>query len=377
MKKSNKIITGIISLFLIAAPVFALKALAITDNTPPSKPNGLTAMINAGNQVILSWSPATDNIGVIGYTIMRNSDILANTANTSYIDINALANTNYSYSVLAYDAAGNVSSLSNSISISTATSTDTIIPSTPTNLTATATSSNEINLSWTAATDNIAVIGYTILRNNVIIANSANSAFTDMSVLPSTSYSYTVLAYDAAGNLSLQSNTATATTPATPSDTTLPSAPSNLLANAITPNRVNLNWTAATDNISVTGYNIYRDNIFVATSSTNSFANIGLNASTTYTFYVKAYDAAGNLSLQSNIATATTLAIPSNHEDDDEDEDTDEDGDDDHDNDVNEHHDNGNHFGQLKEHTNNGNHFGQLKIRLNAHAKQINSHKNK
>ena len=308
---------------------------------------------------------------------MRNSDILANTANTSYIDINALANTNYSYSVLAYDAAGNVSSLSNSISISTATSTDTIIPSTPTNLTATATSSNEINLSWTAATDNIAVIGYTILRNNVIIANSANSAFTDMSVLPSTSYSYTVLAYDAAGNLSLQSNTATATTPATPSDTTLPSAPSNLLANAITPNRVNLNWTAATDNISVTGYNIYRDNIFVATSSTNSFANIGLNASTTYTFYVKAYDAAGNLSLQSNIATATTLAIPSNHEDDDEDEDTDEDGDDDHDNDVNEHHDNGNHFGQLKEHTNNGNHFGQLKIRLNAHAKQINSHKNK
>jgi len=377
MKKSNKIITGIISLFLIAAPVFALKALAITDNTPPSKPNGLTAMINAGNQVILSWSPATDNIGVIGYTIMRNSDILANTANTSYIDINALANTNYSYSVLAYDAAGNISSLSNSISISTATSTDMIIPSTPANLTATATSSNEINLSWTAATDNIAVIGYTILRNNVIIANSANSAFTDMSVLPSTSYSYTVLAYDAAGNLSLQSNTATATTPATPSDTTLPSAPSNLLANAITPNRVNLNWTAATDNISVTGYNIYRDNIFVATSSTNSFANIGLNASTTYTFYVKAYDAAGNLSLQSNIATATTLAIPSNHEDDDEDEDTDEDGDDDHDNDVNEHHDNGNHFGQLKEHTNNGNHFGQLKIRLNAHAKQINGHKNK
>jgi chitodextrinase len=368
MKRKNKIITGIISLFLVATPIFALRALAVSDTTPPSQPSGLTAMLNVGNQVLLSWNPATDNVGVTGYTIMRNSDILANTVNTSYIDINALANTNYSYSVLAYDAAGNVSPLSSSVSITTATSTDTTLPSAPTNLTATATTSNQINLAWTAATDNIGVVGYTILRNNVIIANSASNSFADMSVLPSTSYSYAVLAYDAAGNLSGQSNTATATTPATTSDTTLPSAPGDLLASVISQNKIKLTWTVATDNVGVTGYNIYRDNVLVATSSTNSFVNTGLTASTSYTFYVRAYDAAGNVSTQSNIVSATTLAIPTNPRD------NDEDGDDDHDGDINEHHDNGHHFGQLKEHTDNGNHFGQLKIRLNAQVEHDNDH---
>jgi chitodextrinase len=371
MKKNNKIITGIISLFLIAAPIFVIKALAVTDTTPPSKPNGLTAMLNVGNQVILSWNPATDNTAVTGYTIMRNSNILANTTNTSYIDINAAANTNYSYSVLAYDAAGNVSLLSSTVSINTATSTDTIIPSTPANLTATTASSTQINLSWTVATDNVAVVGYTILRNNVIIANSINNNFSDTSVLPNTTYSYTVLAFDAAGNLSLQSNTATATTPATPSDTTLPSTPGDLLASAISPNRINLSWTIATDNIGVIGYNIYRNNLLVATSSTNSFANTGLTASTSYTFYVKAYDAAGNVSAQSNIVSATTLATASNPGD------KDEDGDNDHNCNIGEHSDNGNHFGQLKEHSDNGKHLGQLKIRFNAHNKQVNERKDK
>ena len=370
MTKNNKIISGVIALFLVATPIFALRALAVSDTTAPSQPSGLNAALNVGNQVILSWNPASDNVGVTGYTIMRNSDILANTSNTTYIDINVLSSTNYSYSVLAYDAAGNVSSLSSTVSINTAASSDTTMPSVPTNLTATAISANQINLSWTAATDNVAVVGYTILRNNVIIANSTTNSFSDLSVAPSTTYSYAVLAYDAAGNLSVQSNTATATTLATPSDTTLPSAPGDLLATAISPSRINLSWSVASDNVGVTGYNIYRNNVLVATSSVNSFANIGLSASTSYTFYVKAYDAAGNISAQSNVVSATTLAIPSHHEDDDEDGD-------DEDEDVNCHHDNGKHLGQLKEHDNNGNHFGQLKIRLNAQVGQDDDRKNK
>ncbi len=366
MTKNNKIISGVIALFLVATPIFALRALAVTDTTPPSQPNGLTAALNVGNQVILSWNPATDNTGVIGYTIIRNTDILANAANTSYIDINVLASTNYSYSVLAYDAAGNVSSLSSSVSINTASSSDVTAPSAPSNLSANVISSNQVNLNWTAATDNVAVVGYTILRNNVIIANSATNSFSDLSVSPNTSYSYAVLAYDAAGNLSLQSNTAAATTPATATDTTIPSTPGDLLATAISPSRINLSWSVANDNVGVTGYNIYRNNVLIATSSVNSFANIGLSASTSYTFYVKAYDAAGNISAQSNVATATTLAIPS-HRDDDEDEDED----------VNCHEDNGKHLGQLKEHENNGKHLGQLKLRLNAQVGRDHGHKNK
>jgi chitodextrinase len=272
MTKNKKIITGIISLFLVATPIFTLRALAVTDTTPPSQPNGLTAALNVGNQVILSWNPATDNTGVAGYIVTRNNNIITNTTATNYLDVNVLASTNYSYSVLAYDAAGNVSQFSSSVSINTATS----------------------------------------------------------------------------------------------SDTTLPSAPSDLLATTVSPSRINLSWSVASDNVGVTGYNIYRNNALVATSSINSFANIGLSASTSYTFYVKAYDAAGNISAQSNVATATTLAIPS-HRDDDEDEDED----------VNCHEDNGKHLGQLKEHANNGKHLGQLKLRLNAHIGRDHGHKNK
>jgi chitodextrinase len=91
---------------------------------------------------------------------------------------------------------------------------DTIPPSPPTNLTATAVSSSEINLSWTASTDNVGVNGYKIFRNNTQASTSATNSFSDTGLPPSTTYSYTVSAYDAAGNNSAQSASASATTQA-------------------------------------------------------------------------------------------------------------------------------------------------------------------
>ncbi|PJJ62560.1 endonuclease [Chryseobacterium geocarposphaerae] len=92
-------------------------------------------------------------------------------------------------------------------------------------------------------------------------------------------------------------------------DTQAPTAPTNLVANNPTSNSISLSWTAATDNIGVTGYDIYFSNgAFYATVTGTTATVQGLTPSTTYTFYVIARDAAGNSSPQSNNATETTLA---------------------------------------------------------------------
>lgn len=92
-------------------------------------------------------------------------------------------------------------------------------------------------------------------------------------------------------------------------DTQAPTAPTNLTANNPTSNSISLSWTAATDNVGVTGYDIYFSNgTFYATVTGTTATVQGLTPSTTYTFYVIAKDAAGNSSPQSNTATQTTLA---------------------------------------------------------------------
>ncbi|WP_422723970.1 discoidin domain-containing protein [Hyalangium rubrum] len=90
---------------------------------------------------------------------------------------------------------------------------DTQAPSTPANLTATAPSSSQVNLTWTASTDNVGVSGYDISRFGIVIASSTTNSFSDTGLSPSTVYSYTVRAKDAAGNVSAFSNTASITTP--------------------------------------------------------------------------------------------------------------------------------------------------------------------
>ncbi len=94
------------------------------------------------------------------------------------------------------------------------------------------------------------------------------------------------------------------------SDTQTPSVPANLTATAISSSQINLTWTASTDNVGVTGYRIYRGGTQIGTSAVNNYSNTGLSPSTSYSYTVAAYDAAGNVSGQSSSASATTLAAP-------------------------------------------------------------------
>ncbi|PWF47712.1 fibronectin type III domain-containing protein [Massilia glaciei] len=185
---------------------------------------------------------------------------------------------------------------------------DGIVPSAPASLAATATSPTQVNLVWIASTDNVGVAGYRAYRAGVLIGSPAGTSFIDTGRTASTAYSYTVKAIDAAGNLSLASNTASATTPAASTDTQAPGAPASLSATATSSSQINLSWSGSTDNVGVTGYRVYRAGVLVGSPTGTTFSNTGLNASTAYSYTVKAIDAAGNLSLASNTAGATTTA---------------------------------------------------------------------
>src|SRR5205807_4463479 len=91
-------------------------------------------------------------------------------------------------------------------------------------------------------------------------------------------------------------------------DTTPPTVPTGLTATAISSSQINLSWTASTDNVGVTGYNIFRGVVKIGTTPSTSYQDAGLNASTSHSYNVSAFDAAGNTSAQSAGASATTQA---------------------------------------------------------------------
>jgi chitodextrinase len=306
---------------------------APTDALPPSAPGVLSATAATSAQINLSWGAASDNLGVTGYLIERcvgggcsNFTQIAAPAGTgtTFSDSGLAPSTSYSYRVRATDGAGNLGPYSN---ISGATTLpDSTPPTAPASLSASAFSSTRVDLSWSAATDNIGVTGYLVERCQgagcsifTQIAGLAGGvvSFSDTGVTAGNTYSYRVRATDLAGNTGGYSPVATATTPVP--DTTPPGAPATLSATAVSNSQVNLSWSAAIDNVGVTGYLIERcqgagcstfTQIAAPPGTGTTYGDAGLNASTSYSYRVRATDAAGNLGPYSPVASATTLATP-------------------------------------------------------------------
>ncbi|MEV0235285.1 glycosyl hydrolase family 18 protein [Nonomuraea sp. NPDC050786] len=185
--------------------------------------------------------------------------------------------------------------------------TDTTPPSVPGNLRSTGVSSSSVSLAWDAATDNVAVTGYELYRGGTLITTVTGTTHTDTGLSANTAYTYTVRARDAAGNRSATSNAITATTTGGGgTDTTPPSVPANVRSTGVSSSSVSLAWDAATDNVAVTGYELYRGGTLITTVTGTTHTDTGLSANTAYTYTVRARDAAGNRSATSNAITATT-----------------------------------------------------------------------
>lgn len=190
----------------------------ITNTNPPVISNVTTSSSNQ-NGATITWNTdkLADSQVEYGTTTAYGSSTSLNTslvtAHTQAIT-GLNAGTTYHYRVKSADAAGHLA-VSGDYTVTIATP-DTQPPTTPTNLAATAVSATQVKLAWTASTDNVAVTGYRIFRNNTQIATSTTNSYTDTTATANSTYSYVVSAYDAAGNVSPTSNTATVTTPQAP-----------------------------------------------------------------------------------------------------------------------------------------------------------------
>jgi fibronectin type 3 domain-containing protein len=304
-------------------------AVQAADTQAPSIPQNLAGTSSSATQINLSWSASTDNVAVTGYQVWRCQGVncsnfaqISAPTGTTYSDAGLAGSTSYSYEVLAGDAAGNLSGFSSVATLVTATTQqaqDNTAPSSPANLAAAAVSSSQINLTWTASFDNVGVTGYQVsrclgfgCRFFTQVGTAATTAYSDTGLAANTLYSYRVRAIDGAGNLSNSSNTANAKTLAA-SDTTPPTAPTNLSATPVGSAQVNLSWTASTDNVGVTGYQVWRcqnagctNFAQIGSPAGNSYSDTGLTPSTAYSYEVRATDAAGNLSSFSSVASAVT-----------------------------------------------------------------------
>ncbi|SDX64155.1 Por secretion system C-terminal sorting domain-containing protein [Lutibacter oricola] len=271
------------------------------DTQAPTAPSLIASNITQ-NSVDLSWSGSIDNVGVTGYDIYRDGTLIASTTNTTYQATGLVAGTTYNFTVRAKDAAGNISADSNTETITT-DAPDTQAPTAP-SLIASNITQNSVDLSWSGSTDNVGVTEYDVYQNGILVISTSNTTYQANGLTAGTTYNFTVRAKDAAGNISGDSNTETVTTEAP--DSQAPTAPS-LIANNETSNSIDLSWSGATDNVGVTGYDVYQDGSLLTSTTSTTYQVTGLAANTTYSFTVRAKDAEGNTSADSNTATATTL----------------------------------------------------------------------
>lgn len=284
------------------------------DTEAPTIPTGLSGTAINKNRVDLTWNASTDNVGVSGYQIFRDGSPIDTTASTSYTDNTVIPSTQYSYTVLAFDAAGNNSAQSGAELVTT-----------PANAAP----------SWSAVPDQNLIVGNAY---NLNLADFTNDGDTD----PLT---YSIQLGTLPTGLSLTTSTVSGT-PTTAgqsqavtfrvddgndfadqivqfdtfdADVTAPPVPQNLQSTAQTTSTVDLSWSASTDvagsaNEFVSGtasYRLYRDSGLVVDQAGLTFQDTGRSANTQYSYTISSVDAEGNESSQSNAVLVTTDPLAS------------------------------------------------------------------
>ena len=275
------------------------------------------------------------NVAINGTAVLTNFDIYAAAkANFTAVVEQFTATANSSGQiVIAFTNGTTNQPMFNGIEVLGSSTGCTTVPSAPTGLTATASSSSVIGLTWTAVTPpaNCTISSYSVYRSttsgftpgsgNLIASGVTTASYTNTGLAASTTYYYKVEAVDADGT-SAASAQATATTQSGASCTTVPSAPTGLAATASSSSVIGLTWTAVTPpaNCTISSYSVYRSttsgftpgsgNLVASGLTSPSYSNTGLAASTTYYFVTEALDADGT-SAASAQATATTQAAGS------------------------------------------------------------------
>ncbi|GIF22349.1 hypothetical protein Ate02nite_50790 [Paractinoplanes tereljensis] len=200
------------------------------------------------------------------------------------------------------------------------------LPNAPIDLHVVAVTTSSVTLAWTAPAPTSAQIegyniSYTQAFNDIYWMQQVGNVTTvtiTANIAPTRQYSFSVSTRDTLGHSGTSAYVSGVVTPAsdTAGDRTPPTAPTALAIAAVTTTGVNLTWTGSTDDVAVTGYNVYRfDGLYISTlvgTTTSTAVTVPPAASSLGSWYVRATDAAGNLSAASNIVTAppTTPTTP-------------------------------------------------------------------
>ena len=289
--------------------------------TTTTTPASLAASVISSSQINLSWSGNSGNSNIQGYTIASatNSSFtgaayqyVAGAGSTSFNNTGLYAGTTYYYKIKAEGTSDSYDSAFTTYITATTTA---AAPNAPSGLTASSVSSSQINLSWTDNSSN--ETGFEVKRatdsaftQNVIwIGNIQGSSYSNTGLSASTTYYYKVRAEGTAQD---SAYTATASATTNTSGDTIPNAPSGLGATVVASTQVNLSWTDNSSN--ETGFEVKRATdsaftqnvVWIGNIQGSSYANTGLNPSTTYYYKVRAEGTAGKSAYSASVSVTTS-----------------------------------------------------------------------
>lgn len=269
-----------------AADNYSEATSVFIDREAPSTPKDFKYSAVTDTSVALSWAPSSDNIGVTGYRITRNDNVVFDSSAPNFTDTALKPITTYRYEVQAYDANFNLSYAATLLI-------DRVPPSAPTNPIYSNDTGTTLLLKWTTSTDDIGVIGYTIYQDDKsdAIGSSDSTSFTVTHLTPVTTHSFHLEAYDAAGNKSERTSLLIDRVP--------PVLNPFFYAYNHDNNSPLLTWGDATDDIRVMGYELSMDGQLIYADSQHPVdtANLALDTNINHTFTLRAYDAGNNYSL--------------------------------------------------------------------------------
>ncbi|MEU2235191.1 fibronectin type III domain-containing protein [Streptomyces vietnamensis] len=287
-------------------------ASAADDPVPPAL---LAGQALSSSTVRLLWTAVA---GAESYRVYRDDQLIADQPGTLLEDTGLAATTTHRYEVTT--VIGGVESVRSApVVVVTQAQDPTAVPTAPTNLKSSSLTSSSVKLTWTKSTSVAKITGYRILRGPVgapvenlvqISTTDGAASYTASKLFANRAYQFAVRAVDVAGHVGPAATIAVTTK--TSSDTSAPSAVSNssVVVRRYSDSRLDVTWGSSSSS-DVAGYQVYRNNVLIATVEEplrKTYSDNGLSPSTSYTYRIAAVDSAGNVSALTSGKTGSTPA---------------------------------------------------------------------